>query len=221
MKSFKWMKNNVYKKWSPTNKIMFWLSVIGIIIGLFGAKWYFQYNIIGDNNTQIIGNNNQITSTIIIKNSTMYEEDLYLWISAKNDIKLMYDNKTYLFSDRLRRDTLHDVIYWPVIFKISNTGLKPIKLLSFQSIFHCNGELIDSTTYWGKNMYSEGVLDIGEEFESDYEYNFIVFNQNKFDLIEQPYICNVKFILKTSKKEYVEEINNFNYKTGLVIPEIK
>lgn len=40
MKIFKNFKNNIYNKWSPTTKLMFYLAVIGILISLFiGGKY--------------------------------------------------------------------------------------------------------------------------------------------------------------------------------------
>jgi hypothetical protein len=64
MKSVKYYKSQVYDKWKPTQKIMFWLTIIFGILGLIGGSYII--NIYTSNNQIEINNSSLDKSPVCV-----------------------------------------------------------------------------------------------------------------------------------------------------------
>lgn len=184
MKSFRWYKNNWYKKLNLTNKIFFWLTIISVIIGLvFGIVGLFN------NYTSVqpaFDFSNILIRTLKSDNTTV------AWYKHEDQINLENTSKPSFYI-QIHNDSNGSVNYTinRSVFKLSNgfsstpttnvTGLAPAK-----SWFYFGYVDTITTSYLLDELAKDSNLKF--IFEIDMTYSFENTPQNKF-LLKKKITC--------------------------------
>lgn len=138
--------SQVYKQWNLTNKIMFWLAVIGIIVGiLFGGKHIININ----SNNDIMNVENST-----FKNSPIFQRSSNISLTynpAPDDdlVSPFYSTKLFMEGDKLIFDgKKYNFYFMKIILPDDQEAFIPELLFNKSyDIANCNEQWTDCYVY--------------------------------------------------------------------------